>query len=322
MALTKFINGTVADATNVNANFSKCLQLNMLNTIRTLQDRAITFSKANQDVFADAYTSATGRMSYTTSGGNTTATFDTNKYKVSPLNDGTINHDVTFTNESYLFDNNSATEASYSESGSTSASSTHYLGKIFTSRYIDRIYVKASTTITNGNGSLASRTFIVETYNGSSWSTLQTIYSGTGNGAQSFDNYMTVNATIQGIRISASLSSTTGAAYTFAWDYFTLNYSNADSYVEMNIPAGTFPATISNFYASSLIADWETGADIQMKLTNASEDSGYFSIVNMSSLATFTAFTSEPTKAYIKLIPKSSPTAGYPAIYGISVYAN
>ena len=92
-----------------------------------------------------------------------------------------------------------------------------------------------------------------------------------------------------------------------------------------NIPTGTFPATISKAIGVPLIADWETGADIQYKLTNTGgDDSGWLDAMDSSpEISSFTAFSNgEPDTLIVKLIPKDTdPTAGYPSIKGFSVRA-
>lgn len=94
----------------------------------------------------------------------------------------------------------------------------------------------------------------------------------------------------------------------------------SSSIIYHNIPSGNFNSAISSAYLTPLIANWESGADIQYKLQNGSEDSGWLSCSNSTSISNFTAFTSEPTILIVKLIPKSSsPTPGYPAIYGVAL---
>jgi len=91
-----------------------------------------------------------------------------------------------------------------------------------------------------------------------------------------------------------------------------------------DIPTGTFSATISSAIGVAKIgtSGWEAGADIEYKLTNATEDTGWLDCGNSPLPQTFTAFTSEPTKLIVKLIPKSvSPSAGLPAINGFAVYS-
>ena len=78
MALTKFTNGTIADADEVNANFEVTLRQNGLNAVQQLQDRAITFS-ADGGQFAEAYVDSNGRNNSVDTA-STSATFDTDKY--------------------------------------------------------------------------------------------------------------------------------------------------------------------------------------------------------------------------------------------------
>ena len=85
------------------------------------------------------------------------------------------------------------------------------------------------------------------------------------------------------------------------------------------IPSGTFPTTISSAVGSFLAQDWEAGASVQYKLTNATEDTGW---LNSNEVSTFTAFTSQPTALIVNLVPKSSsPSAGYPSIRGFAIKA-
>lgn len=85
-----------------------------------------------------------------------------------------------------------------------------------------------------------------------------------------------------------------------------------------DIPTGTFSSTISSSFGTALVEDWEVGANIQYKLKNGSDDSGWLAYNEVSE---FTAFSSEPTELVVKLVPKTtSPTAGYPSINGFSVF--
>jgi hypothetical protein len=85
-----------------------------------------------------------------------------------------------------------------------------------------------------------------------------------------------------------------------------------------NIPSGIFSSTISSCIGTFLAENWETGANVQYKLTNSTEDTGW---LNTNEIAEFTAFTAEPDTCIVKLIPKSSsPTSGYPSIKGFNVF--
>ena len=65
-----------------------------INTIRIVQDRAITFGKGNIDGFAEAYVDADGRNG-TVITASTDATFDTDKYKATGTAESVILHSVT-----------------------------------------------------------------------------------------------------------------------------------------------------------------------------------------------------------------------------------
>lgn len=89
--------------------------------------------------------------------------------------------------------------------------------------------------------------------------------------------------------------------------------------VEHTIPSGTFNSTINSGVCVPKIEDWETGANIQYKFQNATEDSGWF---DYTEVANFTAFTSEPTKFILRFVPTdTSPTSGYPSVNGVWYYA-
>jgi hypothetical protein len=97
--------------------------------------------------------------------------------------------------------------------------------------------------------------------------------------------------------------------------------TTTESEITHTIPSGTFPATISHAVGDAIVEDWETGANIQYKLTGTggTEDTGW---LDYHALSNFTAFTAEPDTMIVKLIPKtSSPTAGYPSIKFFGVRA-
>ena len=95
--------------------------------------------------------------------------------------------------------------------------------------------------------------------------------------------------------------------------------------IHHTIPSGTFLPTVSKGIAAVKIVDWEDGASLQWKATNATEDTGWkdFNIdgeTPYAKLSSFTAFTSEPDTFIVKLIPKTtSPTAGVPSISGAAI---
>ncbi|OYT26317.1 MAG: hypothetical protein B6V02_01975 [Thermoprotei archaeon ex4572_64] len=78
-----------------------------------------------------------------------------------------------------------------------------------------------------------------------------------------------------------------------------------------------FANNMLSSFGTALVEDWEEGCNIQYKIANDTEDSGW---LNYNEISTFTPFTSEPTKAIVKLIPKASnPTPGVPSIKGFGI---
>lgn len=137
--------------------------------------------------------------------------------------------------------------------------------------------------------------------------TIGALYDGTLKADVKFDNVRIYPSVLSSGNVTTIYNSGTGEA----------GVSSNTALVVLNIPASTFVSTVASAIGVPFIQDWETGADIQYKLTNGSEDSGYLSLANTPIISTFTAFTSQPTKLTIKLVPKvSSPTFGYPSIKG------
>lgn len=86
--LKKYVAGTGIASADVLGNHEVALRAIGQNAIQQLQERNVTFS-ADGGVFAEAYTSAAGRKSSVVTG-DTTAVFDTDKYKSNPI----FNEDV------------------------------------------------------------------------------------------------------------------------------------------------------------------------------------------------------------------------------------
>lgn len=86
------------------------------------------------------------------------------------------------------------------------------------------------------------------------------------------------------------------------------------STISIIIPPGTFTSNISKICGIPLFASWETDDDIQFKLTNGSDDTGW---LKHDEPCSFDPFLSEPTGLIIKMIPKSvSPSPSSPSLYG------
>jgi hypothetical protein len=330
------VNGDVIDADETNADNAECLSLGLTNYMESLIDRAITQGKGLQEPFGEAYIDATGRNN-TVDTGDTTALFFTNKY-ICGENTGTLHDPDSCTNPTYFFDGNLTTYA-------TKTTTDNYpdinLGKTFSAQTIKSIYINVGLTGSAssggaGNSGTITNTITLESYNGATWDSEGVLDTNTvtdswvSDGSISlpltYTGCVNLNKSVQGIRLSLNISNTfahepgMGQARSNAF-YFTEMFFLVDELeIHHDIPTGTISPTVSKVIGKAKVADWETGADIKYKLTNAGEDSGWLDCGITPEISSFTAFTSEPTKLIVQLIPKSSsPTAGYPSIYAFSV---
>jgi hypothetical protein len=342
MVWKNYIDGEVLYAADLNASLKKALSLGViesgLNTIRQLQDRSIIFSKNSNDVFADAYTTAAGRLSsVNTTPANTTAIFSAGnlEYGTTYLNRAgtdTITSSASrggWSNTGLSFDSNNSTFASMSASWtSATTTETWTLGTTWVGAVaIGTVYVNTSFSGTV-SGDTRSATISLEWFNGSVWAIVGSALasSSSTNWGLSYNGNVVVNqASVQGLRLNYSRATGSSSAYTASISQTELQYGSVatDSIIEHTIPAGTFPATISKAIGIGMLSQIETGAGMQFKLQNGTEDTGWIDCYNYPQLTTFTAFTSQPTKLIIKLVAKpTTGTVGIPAIKGFSVYAD
>jgi len=321
MALTKFTASTLIKSSEVNTNFNESLRATGQTLINQAENRVITLP-GDGGIFVEAYVSLTGRQSSVNIGTSMPpAVYDSveDSYSGASPVDMTAfsNYDPDgVTNPSNCFDTSTTTSAS-KQTDNTSGFVDTILGKTFTSRLVQNIYVKASGTVTAPSASNGS--IFVQTYNGSIWTTHSTIITAPSNsGGIQYDGFVNINSTVQGIAIGiGTVGENSGSDHTHTFNSLIL-YEDGASEISHTIPASTFSSTISNAFLTFKADNWETGADIQYKLTNAvPEDTGW---LDANEIQTFTAFTSQPTTLIVKLIPKSvSPTAGFPSVRGIQL---
>ena len=291
-----------------------------LNTIRQLQDRSITLS-ADGGEWAEAYpissltisASAAGRLGSVDTG-LSTAPFGGGVYSTL-YTPSDISGDTNSTsgdggtNAANAFDDNINTYAGGTSLGTGSQTST--CGKTFAPKNIDCVYYSAQASMS----AFSTRVMRIrlESYNGTTWDVEKTLHY-TSSGATNtgkLTGCFNLNKTVQGIRIEIYSNATNGVH-----KYYEINYNGTPltSEITHNIPSGTFSSTISSAYTTSLVEGWETGAGIQYKLTNATEDTGW---LDYNVVSAFTAFTSEPTKLLTQLNPKSSSPINGITIKGI-----
>ena len=317
MSFTKWTDGDILYASKLNTQFNGLFLQIGINTIRQLMDRAIEFSKGNIDGWGEAYVDADGQL-------NSVNTYDSQKPSPSD-NDGSgtsLNMNFTTTNNYNYFYisriqiavmNNAGLDIDVTIKNSSGNAITGTKSVGTTGWDIDITYdieeysellsanenFSVVITKTGGDGNISIKnnySFSGNVFTGGS----QTYLGSTGSGGYGI--------TVDGLITTAKFDTN---------KYKVLNLT--DSVIQHTIPSGTFPSNINTAFGIPFIADWEDGADIQYKLTNSSEDSGW---LNYGEVNSFTAFTSEPTTLIVKLIPKSSsPTAGYPSIKGFYINA-
>tara|TARA_R100001244_G_C5171093_1_gene131655 strand:- start:149 stop:1105 length:957 start_codon:yes stop_codon:yes gene_type:complete len=317
MTWNKFTNGTVADATEVNANFSFLLTFPILNKIRQQIDRSVSVSLNKDDIFSDAFIDASGRENYVNTG-NTTAGYS-GAYKCKnwsttvTTQTETPNNDTDTTGITSTFvatDDCIITELIYKPDGSSGTTTFK-----FTFSVNSVVLCEVSDTAPSLS---TSKTF---TLTASDWGaviesgdTVDFVITRTGGVARIGRDNTTVFASSTLITTPSSefmAGSITATQVTAT--------NSTSSIVEMDIPTGTFSSTVNKLTGKSMIASTETTATIEHRLENATEDSGW---ILGGDLGSFTALTSEPTKYKIRLTSASSAASfGVPAIKGSGVYS-
>ena len=136
------------------------------------------------------------------------------------------------------------------------------------------------------------------------------VVSSSADGGEWAEAYIDADGRLNSVDIGATTASFDTNKYKF----------NDTGLITHTIPTGTFKDNISTCIGVPKVVDYESGASVQYKLTNATEDSGW---LDTNKVVNFTAFTSEPEQCIVKLVPKAtSPTSGYPSISGFCVYGD
>lgn len=298
---------------------------NILNKLRQQQDRSVEISNNKEDIFSDAYIDADGREN-TVNTGNTTANYFSgdSSYEVDNATTGITTQTQTDSRTGSV--STSSSERNFEITGdcnqpliitsvtircAPSGSGTFAI-------YIDKNGTQvASKVSTFSAGNLVTTTFALSDYSatlttGDTWGvryasgnnlyveTSPQTYTGT-----LFDGSTMVNITVPCNGFSMTATNIQGSTST-------------SNIIEHDIPSGTFSSTVSTLFGKSFITNTEGDAKIEHKLSNATEDSGYF---EDGERGAFTAFTSEPTKYTVRLTSRTSgtPSPGYPRIKGSGV---
>lgn len=284
MTLNDFTDGQVLTGTQLDSNYGSLWRSLGCNHIRTLMDRAVTYSAGQVEGWGEAYISSTGRNSAVVSTlGAGYAVFDTNKYKAGFITDmapGDTLHDPdSWTNPTYAFDGDDTTMATLVVQNATKS-----LGKTFSSKYVYIVRSKF-TYFAGTTGDSGDMTVKLQTYNGSTWAdfaTLVNVTSTVNNSGTPIEVSTVLNSTVQGVRLSFIAN---GSVATEAQRVYSIQYGvSGSSTITHTLPLETFSPTISSSMGVPLIADWENGADLKYKLTSLSDYSGPFVVIEATKI--------------------------------------
>jgi hypothetical protein len=289
---------------------SSGITLPALDHIRALIAGAVTYSTDKKDLWGEAYISATGRNSSVTVG-STTATFLTNKYYVAVAEEtATVETDGETTNSGHAtpvvdiaFTVKTAGIIKVCRWGNFGGSGTITL-KIWNSA---KTVLYASQSMTHAT----DQNFILTLADYVGYKPLQPgnyIIEVTGNA----DYYYRTAQSFAGTHFEFTNQQVYSRGGTPAASEirFTVTQAVTDKIITQAIPANSFVDNPTNFCFKALTDYIDTGK-IYYKISNGTDDSGYFLD---GEIASFAAFASKATTLTIKL----EGGAGGVAIKGIS----
>ena len=341
MALIEFTSGTLIKSAEVNKNFADLYitsKVGPRNLCRQAIDRTVV---QQENEYVEAYTSETGRHNTTSSEyvaeirNNVASTvsdqgFGTLRYfTIYPTREYESDTDHTsgsFSNISRAFDGDNATAASATPIGSPQTHFNHAIGKTFSEKYVDFVYLKAIISFSQGSSSGPSGTgediFQIESYNGSSWDVENAILSGsfTPDFTRSVSQIYSIGKNVQGIRVRGVTSQQSNGSKSFLI-YNMVYGSPEETTIVHNIPATAFPGATTSLSVTPFIepANWEDGADIEVKAYDSVTNSGWISVGKQGKVITFSTLT-DIDKIEAKLKPKSvSPALRRPGLRAIAV---
>lgn len=290
MTLNTFTSGVnTSFSTELNENTVECLFPHIDNCIRMLKNYSVQFSSDEKGLLAENFVDTDGQLNLVSTT-DTTATFETDRYCAED------------------------TTSFYDGTEYSTTSNSYVTVKTFSS--INTPVRKLTNRLKSESGS-GRTAYCKVIFNYSDASSTEVEQTAVDTATYIDLSYTNPNLTKEVSSIVIQIKHESGFPGEHAYVDENKVFSTTESVVVLNIPSGRFNSTVSSIIGSALVADWESGVSIQCKVTNATEDSGY---ANYKSVNSFTAFTSEPTKLWIKLTPKTtSPTAGALSIYGAGV---
>jgi len=256
-------------STKLNAIHAESLSISGLGMIRQMIDRTITFSSGFFDWNGEAYTASAGRNNTVLA--DITQALYSSTYYTPGINNGfstdTLANADSFSNPSFAYDTSDSTAATLT-TVNTSASKS--LGATFSARILALARVNASIVVNSGTANVNTLSIALQTYDGSVWTTLQTLSSAPNSGT-SYSGVVAINKSVQGVRVLFTYTST-GANNTTN-SLFDLQYGPTKaSTITHNISPLFFGPTISSSFFVPLLQAWQTGADVQYKFTARRSD--------------------------------------------------
>ena len=325
--IVPFTPGSLIKSSEANGHNNLFLNNIAQTQMEQLIDRNVIRSNDKVSPFVESYTSASGRKGSVDTA-ETTAIFSTNKYSPSFLNEASedTTHDPnSFNNPESAFDEDESTFAS--KNSGTSSMTTH-LGKTFSNKNVQFVKIVYDMTGQNLGSTTSPHTIHLQTFDGSDWSNF-TLLAQSDNGNTFISKRTSVvmlDSSVQGVRVRYQYNRIDAFGNQATARLYYLGYGNTHTgEITHTIPSGTFNDTVSSGVVAVKIVDWEDGASLQWKATNATEDTGWkdFNISGDTAYAKvseFTAFTAEPDEFIVKLIPKSvSPSPGKPSVSGSGI---
>jgi hypothetical protein len=166
------------------------------------------------------------------------------------------------------------------------------IGKTFSEEHISAVVVFAQLD-THAVDAATTATIKLQKYDGSVWTDVQTLVTQTlspsNNNNVSFSGFVNVDDDVQGLRIFYTGNNARSSFPAIARGYILNETSAAESIIAHTIPSGTFPSNISSAVGSFVAQDWETGADVQYKLTKL-VGGGVFNIIEASAISSASDF--------------------------------
>lgn len=314
MGLTKWTE-TFLKPSEHNANDAFPIVLSGMNTIRQLIDRAGVWSAGMIEGWADAYIDSNGRENSVTGG---TAIFATDRFAPDVIAGTVENANTDTTNGSslsYNYDVTIVADGFFSAVRIASSGSNFATENLTIKKNGVIVATKsASSAVNDYTFTLTSSDYneflrVGDTVN------IAISVSGTNSETQSGVSYSQTNFTSSSVTVN---SSTGGDELS----YTPITVDTTPFTIIHTIPSGTFATAIELGIGVPLIAEWETGANIEYKLSNGSDDSGWLSCSNAPEVSTFTAFgAGEPTTLTVRLTSKTGGLAGLPSIKGFWNYS-